>query len=322
LFYYFVPQTPDSGSGKGQRKSTKEPQERQKKYFLSDAAALPDQSKAMILEVPDDNDARKANRAKRFKTVEGDAEKTNQPHTVDPDAPPADGTSADNVQVDGFREEKRTPAIGTAVLSEAFRTSETDEIINTSALCTYGCDDMSTEDLFRFFLSYNQRPSFINWIDDSSCNVVFNTPEEARAALLQIAVFEDDAADLIDWTQPDEYIAWRAGRPFKYIIQQAKADARQRREHGVGFRVTASPTSRRLSFRFATNLDKRPPKGQRKPSEYYKKTRGEIHQQQQRYREERQTQQRERKERVRRTPNIDEPLEEPKRPEVCVASSI
>jgi hypothetical protein len=39
-------------------------------------------------------------------------------------------------------------------------------------LYLYGTDKMSTEDVFKYFVEY--KPQFVEWIDDSSCNVVFD----------------------------------------------------------------------------------------------------------------------------------------------------
>lgn len=39
-------------------------------------------------------------------------------------------------------------------------------------LYLYGTDKMSTEDVFKYFVEH--KPRFVEWIDDSSCNVVFD----------------------------------------------------------------------------------------------------------------------------------------------------
>jgi hypothetical protein len=42
-------------------------------------------------------------------------------------------------------------------------------------LYLYGTDKMSTEDVFKYFVEH--KPRFVEWIDDSSCNVVFDNQE-------------------------------------------------------------------------------------------------------------------------------------------------
>lgn len=64
------------------------------------------------------------------------------------------------------------------------------------ALHLYGVDNMSTDVVFTLFPA-NHQPTFLEWINDSSCNVIF---EESRAALdAYLGVTKvDEAAVLAD----------------------------------------------------------------------------------------------------------------------------
>ena len=54
--------------------------------------------------------------------------------------------------------------------------------IRPEALFVKGVDEMSTQDVFSYFKEYD--PSFIEWINDTSCNVVWLDPHSAARALL------------------------------------------------------------------------------------------------------------------------------------------
>nr|XP_039258189.1 nuclear cap-binding protein subunit 3-like isoform X1 [Styela clava] len=56
--------------------------------------------------------------------------------------------------------------------------------IRLDAIHLRGLDDMSTEDIFSFFSDHF--PSHIEWIDDTSCNVVWKDTESAASALLKM----------------------------------------------------------------------------------------------------------------------------------------
>ncbi|XP_002734983.1 nuclear cap-binding protein subunit 3-like [Saccoglossus kowalevskii] len=57
-----------------------------------------------------------------------------------------------------------------------------DEDIRLDALHLKGVDNMSTQDIFDYFKEF--QPGSIEWIDDTSCNVVWLDPHTARRALL------------------------------------------------------------------------------------------------------------------------------------------
>ena len=61
------------------------------------------------------------------------------------------------------------------------RLSSDNSVIRPNSIHLYGVDKLSTQDLFQFFILYP--PQFIEWLDDSSCNAVFNDEEQANMAL-------------------------------------------------------------------------------------------------------------------------------------------
>eukprot|EP01017_Pseudomicrothorax_dubius_P034106 TRINITY_DN4634_c0_g3_i1.p1 TRINITY_DN4634_c0_g3~~TRINITY_DN4634_c0_g3_i1.p1 ORF type:complete len:470 (-),score=68.89 TRINITY_DN4634_c0_g3_i1:8-1417(-) len=77
---------------------------------------------------------------------------------------------------------------------------EDEETLRPDALHVYGVDLMAEEDVIRYFTSYN--PLSIEWINDSSCNVVFSGPEDVRRAIMSLSITK---------TSQDKY--WREGFP-------------------------------------------------------------------------------------------------------------
>ncbi|KAE8622688.1 hypothetical protein XENTR_v10005334 [Xenopus tropicalis] len=57
--------------------------------------------------------------------------------------------------------------------------------VRLETLYVYGVDDMSTEDIFAFFKQYP--PGYIEWLDDSSCNVVWLDEVTPSRALLNLS---------------------------------------------------------------------------------------------------------------------------------------
>lgn len=55
------------------------------------------------------------------------------------------------------------------------------EVVRQNVLHVFGVDDMSTEDIRKHFLEYG--PSWIEWINDSSCNVTFEDDHTAMRVL-------------------------------------------------------------------------------------------------------------------------------------------
>lgn len=58
--------------------------------------------------------------------------------------------------------------------------------IRDTVLHVHGTDDMSTADVFRYFGSF--LPTYLEWIDDSSCNAVFNEPVRLLFAPLFVVI--------------------------------------------------------------------------------------------------------------------------------------
>ncbi|KAM8975476.1 nuclear cap-binding protein subunit 3 [Pelodytes ibericus] len=62
--------------------------------------------------------------------------------------------------------------------------------VRLETLYVSGVDDMSTQDIFAFFKQYP--PGFIEWLDDSSCNVVWLDEVTAARALLNLSSMPTD----------------------------------------------------------------------------------------------------------------------------------
>jgi len=111
----------------------------------------------------------------------------------------------------------------------------------------YGTDDMDTNALFEFFKDYN--PKIAEWINDSSCNIVFKDTEDARRALEGKSKPMENFASLVPEGADEATInklnvgqySWREGLTL----------------------------GKKLLLRVATTADIRPSKP--KPSVFYKK---------------------------------------------------
>jgi len=66
--------------------------------------------------------------------------------------------------------------------------------IRPNALHMYGTDSMTTEDVLSYFGAY--RPSQVEWLNDSSCNIVFEDAANCTQALTGIGTPIDEAIDL------------------------------------------------------------------------------------------------------------------------------
>ncbi|XP_031563282.1 nuclear cap-binding protein subunit 3-like [Actinia tenebrosa] len=109
--------------------------------------------------------------------------------------------------------------------------------IRKDALHVYGIDNMSTKDVFNYFEEYG--PESIEWIDDASCNVVWEDEHSAARAL-------DSMGKSLNSSEPgneNSVLQWKAGP----LCKKAKG---------------------RLLLRFATKKDKKQP-GAAKRSMYY-----------------------------------------------------
>eukprot|EP00884_Botryococcus_braunii_P003900 jgi/Botrbrau1/13510/Bobra.0082s0103.1 len=111
------------------------------------------------------------------------------------------------------------------------------------AVHLYGVDVMSSEDCIAYFGDYG--PTHVEWIDDSSCNVVFADPTSARRAIMGLGrplhpdLFPDSAGLNPGDVQNLPYL-WHKGEDF------VKKDVHVP-----------------LLFRMATEADVKPPHGKR-----------------------------------------------------------
>jgi len=65
--------------------------------------------------------------------------------------------------------------------SEEMREPRGNETIRAEAIHMFGTSKMSTDDIFKYWGIY--RPSFVEWLNDSSCNVVFKESNTVERAL-------------------------------------------------------------------------------------------------------------------------------------------
>lgn len=80
-----------------------------------------------------------------------------------------------------------------------------DEAFRYNSVHMHGTDNMHTKDIFHYF--YQTKPTHLEWINDSSLNVCWDTADEAKEALAQMSSeYATDVANVEDW---------RPGKPFK-----------------------------------------------------------------------------------------------------------
>jgi len=139
--------------------------------------------------------------------------------------------TAERMDLD-MREEKRDPA------------PTVQRRVDTVHL--YGTDEMSTDDIFDYFKTF--APTFVEWINDSSCNVVFDNTETAQKALEANSTPIENSVNSITTTEatPSDDVDLNVYRWHK----------------GVNSKSTS------LMMRFASVEDVRTEK---KPSAYYQK---------------------------------------------------
>lgn len=77
-------------------------------------------------------------------------------------------------------------------------------------LYLYGTDKMSTEDVFKYFVEY--KPQFVEWIDDSSCNVVFDDHGSAAQAFVGVSDPADDEVVAVPPGGLEVMYVWRRGK--------------------------------------------------------------------------------------------------------------
>lgn len=72
--------------------------------------------------------------------------------------------------------------LAAAAAAEGASAPNVDVVLDT--LHVYGVDRMSTDEILRYFGDY--APSYVLWLDDSSCNLVFGDAANARRALFSL----------------------------------------------------------------------------------------------------------------------------------------
>lgn len=83
--------------------------------------------------------------------------------------------------------------------------------LRPEAVHMHGTDQMSTRDCLAYFRGYG--PSFVEWINDSSCNVVFEDAFSAKRALLALGSPEQGASPASP-PHPQAAAPWYKGNPF------------------------------------------------------------------------------------------------------------
>lgn len=68
--------------------------------------------------------------------------------------------------------------------SQEVRVVSKNSVQRPNTLYIYGVDSLKTEQLFNYFQTF--LPSFIEWLDDSSCNIIFQNQEVTDAALASL----------------------------------------------------------------------------------------------------------------------------------------
>ena len=103
----------------------------------------------------------------------------------------------------------------------SFSASTTSQINNNffrkEALHLYGVDELSTNEIFAYFHNYS--PFAVEWIDDSTCNVVWKIENHAINALLGMSIPYDENSDrqtdknqtLKSLRKPPQGTKWRIG---------------------------------------------------------------------------------------------------------------
>jgi len=100
------------------------------------------------------------------------------------------------------------------------------------ALHVFGVDSMSTKDIMQYFGDYG--PSWVEWINDSSCNVVFEDVAAVARVLLMAAIPpENDEAkiemDLLEWREAVPFSRMNGEQVPLHMRQATAADIRPER---------------------------------------------------------------------------------------------
>ncbi|KAF9206786.1 hypothetical protein BGZ49_001837 [Haplosporangium sp. Z 27] len=199
--------------------------------------------------------AKKANRAQRFGALPQEQTQNND-SVMDEQEASMDVDDGDWVRPDNLPE---TPP----------RTST----IRLEAVHLYGTDEMSTKDVLKYFDAYG--PSHVEWIDDSSCNVVFPDQFSAKRALYFQLVnrdvnFGEDENDVEPSRTESITPADENGIPA--VVMTPKSSNRlQRAKDYIPIQQQNQPiiqSNKTLFVRYATDYDRKE-RGAAAKSNYY-----------------------------------------------------
>lgn len=124
--------------------------------------------------------------------------------------------------------DEETPVAATAL--ERRREAVPGEEVRENALHVFGVDDLETAEIMRYFTAYG--PSWVEWLNDSSCNVAFEDEHSVKRILRFCAVEEpttapagdamgDDDGDgrsapiAADDAVRDDRLEWREAKPVQ-----------------------------------------------------------------------------------------------------------
>lgn len=80
--------------------------------------------------------------------------------------------------------------------------------VRKDAIHAHGTDLCSTKDLINYFMAYN--PKHVEWINDSSCNIVFSEEHSAKRAM--VGKLKDKSAFMsIDGPKVPTFLEFEAG---------------------------------------------------------------------------------------------------------------
>jgi hypothetical protein len=133
--------------------------------------------------------------------------------------------------------------------------------IRLEAVYLYGTDEMSTKDVLKYFDAYG--PSHVEWIDDSSCNIVFPDQFSAkRAVYFQLVdkeniTFGEDGDD--DDIEPSRETS-ESGVAEPIISPKSKNRLQRAKEYvpvQQHNQITTAKSNSGLFVRYATDLDRK-----------------------------------------------------------------
>ncbi|KAG0289073.1 hypothetical protein BGZ96_007259 [Linnemannia gamsii] len=133
--------------------------------------------------------------------------------------------------------------------------------IRSEAVYLYGTDEMSTKDVLKYFDAYG--PSHVEWIDDSSCNIVFPDQFSAKRAVYfqlvdkeDVTFGEDDEGEDIEPSRETS----ESGVAEAFISPKSKNRLQRAKEYVPVQQHNQTGTAKSnsgLFVRYATDLDRK-----------------------------------------------------------------